>query len=299
MSKEEEILLEKLAFLRYEHAKNADAGQKFALKKQIQEIENRLQEIRNQSSKNNSQHSQKSITMAEQAEPTTTEKQEEQTPWYKNKTLIAGIVTILSGVVISVISFIGNGKSDEKITTSSQTITSYIVEGIVRNQNNEPILNTKILANREEGFTDTQNGTFSIQGVKIGKSGKIEFFIKGETLLKDSSNYDIVGNKVQILQALRITIKDEETIIIPKPTYQKTFNISKPKINYHSITLQGDNSIVDYILFDHKRILPKDGTIKLPNLNSELKNIKIYFKDKSKEEYSLGINNQTENIAIK
>lgn len=48
MSEEEKILVEKIAFLRYEHAKSADAMQKFSIQKQIEEDEKRLAQIRNQ-----------------------------------------------------------------------------------------------------------------------------------------------------------------------------------------------------------------------------------------------------------
>jgi hypothetical protein len=50
---EEEILLEKLADFRRDLVIAYDSSQKFALKKQIQEIENRLEKIRNQSSSSN------------------------------------------------------------------------------------------------------------------------------------------------------------------------------------------------------------------------------------------------------
>ncbi|PIY07778.1 MAG: hypothetical protein COZ18_15695 [Flexibacter sp. CG_4_10_14_3_um_filter_32_15] len=43
---EEDVLLEKLVYFRREHAIEADAKQKFALKKRIEEIEERLEKIR-------------------------------------------------------------------------------------------------------------------------------------------------------------------------------------------------------------------------------------------------------------
>jgi hypothetical protein len=302
MSEEEKILMERIAFLRLELVKCSDAGQKFSMKKEIEQDEKRLEEIRNSSVKNNLQNYQKPITMAEQTEPKEAEKQEEKkTPWYKNKVLIGSIITILSSVIISVAShFVGDkteDKTNDKPTTvvSIPTYSSYIVEGIVRDQDNMPVLKTEIIANQTSGFyTDSQQGNFSIQGVEIGKNGKIEFFIKGETLLRDTSQYDIKGNKIKILQALRINLKKTDN-----PTGDKVF-ISKT--TYHAITLQGNSDLVDYVLFDNNetnKIQPKNGIVRLPNLGAEDKNIKVYFKDISKEKYDLNINNQTTEIAIK
>ena len=53
---EKETLLEKLAYLRYEHAKIADAMQKFSITKSIEETENRLKQIENEPNQNPQQN---------------------------------------------------------------------------------------------------------------------------------------------------------------------------------------------------------------------------------------------------
>ncbi len=52
---EKDTLLEKLAFLRYEHAKTADAMQKFSITKSIEETENRLKQIENEPNQSSQQ----------------------------------------------------------------------------------------------------------------------------------------------------------------------------------------------------------------------------------------------------
>ena len=302
MNEEEKILVEKIAFLRYELVKTADAGQKFSLKKQIEEDEKRLQEIRSQKTENYTPPFKKTTTMAEQTEPKETENQDEKTPWYQNKKLMGGIATILGMAIIYAISNYGGAKKDEKPTNAVSTpmYSSYIVEGMALDQNNNPILNTKITVNNKFEDTDTQNGTFSIKGVKIGSDGKLYFYLKGEKLSKDTSQCQVTGNKIEILQALKFNLKKSDVITSTSSNLAKT-NTSKPKTTYHSITLQGNADLVDYVLFDNNennKIQPKNGIIKLPNLGTDFKNVKIYFKDTSKQNYDKDINNQVTEIGI-
>jgi hypothetical protein len=110
------------------------------------------------------------------------------------------------------------------------------------------------------------------------------------------------------LQNLKFELMEGKEPIIPIPTNSTKIEDSKnettpyqPKINYHSITLQGNSGLVDYVLFDNNetnKIRPKNGIVKLPNLGAETKNVKVYFKDTSKENYDFNINNQTTEIAI-
>jgi len=79
MSEEEKILVEKLSDFRRDLALAYDSSQKFALKKQIKEIEKRLNEIRNLSSTNYEDKQDKQNNMREKQPKSTSEKKISQT----------------------------------------------------------------------------------------------------------------------------------------------------------------------------------------------------------------------------
>jgi hypothetical protein len=127
----------------------------------------------------------------------------------------------------------------EKQLFPSTTIpkpTTFSVEGRLADQHNNPLKNTKIIVNGKDTRTDTQNGSFSVSGVEIGKNGKIEFVIGKERLLKDSTEYDIIDGKVKLLQTLIIEME-----IGDKITPINNFVKERPNEEHYDYRLSADN----------------------------------------------------------
>lgn len=340
MSEEEKILIERITFLRVELIKCADAGQKFSMKKEIEQDEKRLNEIRNSSSTSN------------QTKPTSNQNNRREKPPKsipENKIpewvfLALGVFfTLLPFATVFIVSCLEDAqyKAIRILFALGGGFLGGFMLGFItlkltwlRAGGGLALAALFYLWNPAEGVTNdcakTIKGTVYIdkktkEGVTVkiqqaqrdGKTnsyGIFEMKINQEDL-KPSLDFTFQYSELNIdttltiqkdsvdLQNLKFELMKGQIIPIPTSSTKIEGNknettISTPKVIYHSVTLQGNYETVEYVFFDNKKILPKNGAVELPNLNSELKNIKIHFKDSSKN-YDLDINNQTKEIAIK
>ncbi len=342
MNEEEQLLVEKIAFLRYELAKCADAGQKFSINKELEETGRRLREIRNSSSTDNqAKPNSNQNKMGKKPPKSTTEKKIPQSVF-----LALGISFILLAFVmafifpcpkpiqyiaIRIVFTLGGGFLGGFMAGFLEIRTSWLTAAgglalailfylwnpaqIVTNDCNEvvQIKGTVFIDNKtQEGVTvklqqaqrDNKTNSYGIFEMKINQNDlkpKLDFtFIYSQLYIDtvftiEKDKVDLTDLKFYLLEGKKPIVEINED---PKPTNTNQTTLSKPKINYHSITLQGDYKTVDYVLFDNNKIQPKNGIVKLPNLNEDFKNVKIYFKDISKQNYDKDINNQVTEIAI-
>ncbi len=345
MSEEEKILIERIAFLRYEHAKTADAGQKFSIKKEIEQDEKRLREIRNSSFTNNHKKPVSNQNKMKQDPPKPTP--EKKIPeWIF---LALGVFfTLLPFITVFIVSCLEDAQYKAirilfalgggflggfmlgfiSIKTAwlraggglALAVLFYIwnpAEGVT-NDCAKIIKGTVYIENKtKEGVTvklqqaqrDDKTNSYGIFEMKINQNdlkSSLDFTFQYSELNIDTL---ITIEKDSFdLQNLKFELMKGNKPIIPIPTNptkvetnKKETTVSKPKIIYHSVTLKGNSDSVDYVLFDNNetnKIQPENGIVKLPNLGEEMKNVKVYFKDTSKENYDLNINNQTTEIAI-
>lgn len=186
----------------------------------------------------------------------------------------------------------------------AQITTNYQIKGTVFIDNKTQ---EGVTVKLQQAQRDDKTNSYGIFEMKVNQNdlkSELDFtFIYSQlyidTILTiEKDKVDLTNLKFYLLEGKKPVV---EIIEESKQKSNNEITFSKPKVNYHSVTLQGDYSMVDYVLFDNNesnKIQPKNGIVKLPNLGTEDKNVKIYFKDTSKQEYDLDVNNQTRDIPI-
>lgn len=176
-------------------------------------------------------------------------------------------IKVLVGVVVAVLAYLMT------IIPPPPPPKTFIVQGMVVNQNNKPIPNEKITVNAVSSETDV-DGKFSVSGVVIGKDSKIYFLIHEQPIIKDSSEYDVRGYKVIMTKPLKINLNLKKNEVINNLENDK--KIYKPKSIYDTIIINNLYSHHPFsVIFTDKK----------QDINKNFKIISINFYLKSKKEF--------------